>query len=49
MLGVTIVAEWHYILNIVSEMANALDIRILCVKEKVKTTDKVPKGQSELV
>jgi len=41
MLGVAIVSEWHYILNIVSEMANALEIRILCVKEKI-TTDAAP-------
>jgi len=43
MLGVAIVSEWHYILNIVSEMANALEIRILCVKEKISTDAAPPK------
>ena len=34
MLVVTIIAEWHYILNVVYEMANALGIRVLFVKKK---------------
>lgn len=42
MLVMSVIAEWHYILNIVVEMANALDIRILCVKKKIQT-DSVPK------
>ena len=34
MLVVTIIAEWHYILNVVYEMADALGIRVLFVKKK---------------
>jgi hypothetical protein len=34
MLLVTVVAEWHYILNVIYEMANALEIRVLFVKSK---------------
>ena len=41
MLGITIVAEWHYILNVVPEMANALEIRILCVKDKIPKSELV--------
>ena len=47
MLGFTMLAEWHYILNIVVEMANALDIRILCVKKKIQT-DSAPLEQAEI-
>ena len=34
MLLVTVIAEWHYILNVIYEMANALGIRVLFVKQK---------------
>ena len=33
-LFVTVVAQWHYILNVIHEMSNALSIRIFCVKDK---------------
>jgi hypothetical protein len=35
LLVVTIVSQWHFILNIVHEMSKALEIRIFCVKNRV--------------
>ena len=37
MLVVTVVAEWHYILNVINEMAVALGIRVFFVKNKKST------------
>ena len=34
MLLVTVIAQWHYILNVVHEMSTALGIRIFCTKDK---------------
>lgn len=31
---ITVVCQWHFILNVVSEMSSALKIRIFCVKKK---------------
>lgn len=31
---ITVVCQWHYILNVVAEMSSALKIRIFCVKKK---------------
>ena len=36
MLLVTVIAQWHFILNVVHEMSNALGIRILCVEDMSK-------------
>ena len=41
MLAVTLISEFHFILNVVPEMANALNIRILCVKEKIPESELV--------
>ena len=34
---ITFVCSWHFILNVVHEIATALDIRIFCVKDKVSS------------
>jgi len=34
MLLITVIAQWHYILNVVHEMSTALEIRIFCTKDK---------------
>ena len=31
---VTSICQWHYILNIIHEISSALEIRILCVKDR---------------
>ena len=36
MLAVIFVCQWHFILNVVTEMANAFEIPILKVKDTLK-------------
>ena len=47
MLVVTMVAQWHYILNVVNEMATSLGIRILHVKDNV-SLDNIPNPDQQL-
>jgi len=34
LLGVTILCQWHFLINVVNEIATALNIRVFRVKEK---------------
>ena len=33
MIGITMIAEWHYILNIISELTRILGIRVFKTKQ----------------
>ena len=35
LLGITIVGSWHFIINVVNEMATALEISVFKIEQKV--------------